>query len=134
MIKPKKELNKRKVLAVALALTLMSCSILTGCGKNEETNQISKIGNHLYEYTIKDDSYWKNTVVKTSDNISGRAFGCSGVQNGNYRGRNYDWYYGESDICVVHAPKTEKRKHASVGISDFSFIANDEDGKYDISK
>ena len=134
MIKPKRELNKRKVLAVILALTLMSWSILTGCGKKEETNQISKIGNHLYEYTIEDDSYWKNTVVNTSDNISGRAFGCSGVQNGNYRGRNYDWYYDESDICVVHAPKTEKRNHASVGISDFSYIATDDNGNYDISK
>ena len=93
---------------------------------------ISKIGNHLYEYSFSDDSYWEKTGVDTK-NIGG-AFGCSAVQNGNFRGRNYDWFYGDSDLCVVHALKTETRKHASVGISDFSFIAKDENGKYDFSK
>ena len=99
-----------------------------------KTNLISKIGNHLYEYTLEEDTYWERTGVKTGGNTAQRAFGCSGVHNGNFRGRNYDWYYGESDLCVVHATKTEKRKHASVGISDFSFIAIDENRKYDISK
>lgn len=99
-----------------------------------ETNRIIKIGNHLYEYTLEDDAYWDNAGGHTNGHIAPRTFGCSGVQNGNYRGRNYDWYYGESDLCVVHATKTEKRKHASVGISDFSFIAIDENRKYDISK
>ena len=107
---------------------------MAGCGKSEKTNLVSKIGNHLYEYVLEDDSYWEMTGVKTGGNTSGGKFGCSAVQNGIYRGRNYDWYYSESDLCVVHATKTEKRKHASVGISDFSFIAIDENGKYDISK
>ncbi len=107
---------------------------ITGCGKSENNNLISKIGNHLYEYTSEDDSYWDIETVNTGGNKAGKAFGCSAAQNGYFRGRNYDWYYGESDLCVVHTTKTEKRKHASVGISDFSFIAVDENGKYDISK
>ena len=102
--------------------------------KKEENSHISKIDHYLYEYTLQDDSYWENSGVSINNNIVNNVFGCSGVQNGKYRGRNYDWYYGDSDICVVHASKTDKRKHASVGICDFSFIAIDEDGKYDISK
>ena len=124
--------NKSKILAIVSVL--MFCLTLTGCKNKGETDLLSKIGDHLYEYTLNDDSYWDKAGVNTSDNIARSSFGCSGVQNGNYRGRNYDWYYGKSDICVVHATKTEKRKHASVGISDFSFIAIDENRKYDISK
>lgn len=128
----------KKTICIVLVLCMIT-ALFTACssGSNEETavsNHISKIGNHLYEYTLEDDSYWKEYTVDANDNISESAFGCSGVQNGNYRGRNYDWFYGESDICVVHATKTENRKHASVGISDFSFIALDEAGNYDISK
>ncbi|MBQ0097854.1 MAG: hypothetical protein KBS62_02820 [Oscillospiraceae bacterium] len=121
----------KKIMCLILGFLL---SVMTGCQNNKETNRISKIGNYLYEYTLEDDSYWDNTADKTNDNTAKSTFGCSAVQNGIYRGRNYDWYYSESDLCVVHATKTEKRKHASVGISDFSFIAIDENGKYDISK
>ena len=126
--------SKLKILAIISVLMLIPCFALTACGDNEEANRISEIGNHLYEYTLEDDSYWEHAGVNTNENTAKCIFACSGVQNGNYRGRNLDWYYGDGDICVVHATKTEKRKHASVGISDFSFIANDEDGKYDISK
>ena len=126
--------NRFKKIVVILLLMLLASVTLFSCGGNEETNLISKIGNHLYEYTLEDDSYFDAVGNNTNDNIAESTFGCSGVQNGKYRGRNYDWFYSESDICVVHALKTEKRKHASVGISDFSFIATDESGNYDISK
>lgn len=121
----------KKLLSLILSILLLTT---TGCQKKEENSHISKIDDYLYEYTLQDDSYWENSGVSTNNNIVNNVFGCSGVQNGNYRGRNYDWYYGDSDICVVHASKTDKRKHASVGVCDFSFIAIDEDGKYDISK
>ena len=129
-----------KKLICMLLTACMITALFTGCSSGRiegtaETNRISEIGNHLYEYILEDDSYWEEyTDVTANDTIPENAFGCSGVQNGNYRGRNYDWYYGECDLCVVHATKTENRKHASVGISDFSFIATDDNGKYDISK
>lgn len=117
----------KKVISLIIGVLLLT---ITGCQNGKETNNISKIGNHLYEYTLQDDSYWENRDASSNITIPDGVFGCSGVQNGVFRGRNYDWYYGESDICVVHATKTDKRKHASVGISDFSFIAFDENGKY----
>lgn len=104
---------------------------ITGCKNND--NKLKKIGDHLYEYTLTDDTYWEKSETDVPI-ILNKTFGCSGVQNGKYRGRNYDWYYGNSDLCVVKSPKTEKRKHASVGICDCSFIALDENGNYDISK
>ena len=120
---------------VLIILGLLALS-LTGCKNNNEDNQLKKIGDYLYEYTLKDDTYWEiqEIEVPTTNNITYKSFGCSGVQNGIYRGRNYDWYYGNSDLCVVKAPKTDKRPHASVGICDFSFIAKDETGKYNIEK
>ena len=118
---------KKKIL---FTLCIFAVSI-TGCKNND--NKIKKIGDYLYEYTLTDDTYWEKTGINVPS-YSAKAFGCSGVQNGKYRGRNYDWYYGNSDLCVVKAPKTAKRDHASVGLCDCSFIAHDENGKYNISK
>lgn len=95
---------------------------------------LNKIANHLYEYTLSDDSYWKNAGVNIELPLGKKLFGCSACQNGFYRGRNYDWNFVESDLCVIHTTKTKLRKHASVGIADLSFVAMDKDGKYDFSK
>lgn len=40
---------------------------------------------------------------------------CSSCRNGNYYGRNYDWYYDDTATFVVHRKATQN-KYASIGI------------------
>lgn len=90
----------------------------TAAGKTD--NGLSKVADHLYEITITEDYDWGIDLK-----IENAGFSCSGIQNGQYRGRNYDWYYDDTDLCVVHTPVSEKREHASVGVADLSFITAD---------
>ena len=64
----------KKAICIVLVLCMIT-ALFTACssGSNEETavsNHISEIGNHLYEYTLEDDSYWEEyTVVDANDNM-----------------------------------------------------------------
>lgn len=118
---------------------MLVLSSLTGCSFNKpivsenfhnEQTQIDSIGNdskavkiadHLLEATFTNDFDWENATANELSGVS-----CSGIQNGQYRGRNYDWYYSDTDVCVVHTTKTENRPHASVGVSDTSHCLNDD--------
>lgn len=113
-----------------LIMTLcLASACLFGCDKNKgddnnktpdvPTQELVQISDHLYETTYTTDFDWsaKNTA------ISGN-YGCLGVQNGYFRGRNYDWTYADTDLCVVHTTVTENRKHASVGVTDLSFLSD----------
>ena len=120
------------------ALILVFCMLIacfTACTsqKPEEPTDgnafpIEKIADNLYETTFTDDLDWSDTAAPA---LTG--FSCSAVQNGQYRGRNYDWTYADSDLCIVHVTATENRPHASVGVADMSFIRN-EDGSYRYEK
>ena len=122
--------KKLKFTAVLLSLAFITSSI-SGCGEKNMTEesgdiQLKPIADHLYETVISSDYDWGNEVSAV-----GGTFSCSGIQMGRYRGRNYDWYYDDTDLCVVHTTVTENRPHASVGVADMSFIKG-EDG--DIQK
>lgn len=114
---------------VVLALCLTSCSSgKTPDPKDSDLPHLEKIADHLYETRYTTDFEWDNPEAGT---VAG--FSCSGVQNGQYRGRNYDWVYADTDLCIIHAAVTEKRPHASVGVADLSFILN-EDGTENYAK
>ena len=110
-----------KVLAAAASLAMLALC-LGGCASDSaESDDMKLVTDHLYEVTLTEDFDWSADVSLSS------LFACAGIQNGQYRGRNYDWYYTDSDLCVVHSAVTENRPHASVGVSDLSAIT-DEDG------
>ncbi|MDO4939366.1 MAG: hypothetical protein Q4E54_05325 [Lachnospiraceae bacterium] len=113
----------------------MTVFCMSGCtaGKSADSSDklpegMVKIADNLYEIKYTEDFDWK--IAGVTD-ISG--FACSGVQNGKYRGRNYDWTYADTDLCIVHSAVSKNRPHASVGVADISFLAND-DGSYDYSR
>ena len=133
-------------MSIKKIIMLLFCSLLcimglTGCSQinkmsetatemNEEYSALTKVADHLYETTFTDDFVWSEKM--TLKNING-AFSCSAIQVGQYRGRNYDWSFDDTDLCVVHATVTENRPHASVGIADLSFIS-DENGDFDLAE
>ena len=108
-----------KILA-AVGCCVLLCAGMIGCTFNSaKSDDMKLVADHLYEITVSEDFDWSTEVPL--DGI----LACSGIQNGQYRGRNYDWYYADSDICVIHAAVAENRPHASVGVSDLSFITDD---------
>ena len=99
---------------------------LSGCNRETTTEesgevQLESVADHLYEAVFSDDYDWEAEITPVSG-----AFSCSGIQVGQYRGRNYDWYYADTDLCVVHTTVTENRPHASVGVADMSFVVDDD--------
>ncbi|MDO4488975.1 MAG: carcinine hydrolase/isopenicillin-N N-acyltransferase family protein, partial [Eubacteriales bacterium] len=76
---------------------------------------VTKLTDYLYEVTMDDyEQYYDVAMerIKKRFNIGG----CSSVQNGKIRGRNYDWTYDNASSFVVRVPAAEGR-HASVGIA-----------------
>lgn len=124
----------RKGFRSTYILILIVCMILTclsGCSSEKQAESadnsqpsLDKIADNLYETTYTEDFDWEYAATAELSGVS-----CSGVQNGPYRGRNYDWMYADTDLCVVHTTVTENRPHASVGVADMSFALND-DGSY----
>jgi len=100
---------------IALLATLVSvCAFAeTPAGHSE----IVKLTDYLFEvtYTQYDDGF------AIAQDYFGTHYmpelgGCSSVQNGAIRGRNYDWTYDEAPEFIIHVPAAEGR-HASVGVA-----------------
>lgn len=74
-----------------------------------------KLDQYLYEMTYTDYDYaeYKSAIIEL---IEMPKFGCSGVHNGNYFGRNFDFFYNELPEYVIHVPKA-KGRYASVGLA-----------------
>ena len=117
-----------RFIAFVLICTVVA-TMFSGCKGKTKKVELEEIADHLFEVTYTEDFDW-GTEITPNENSS---FACSGVQNGQYRGRNYDWYYADTDICVIHTTVTDKREHASVGVADLSFIV-EEDGSIDTAK
>lgn len=99
-------------------LSLMLCMaavLLCGCkAKVQETGpqQPEKIADYLWEITVDD---YCDTIPNGLINTVGKDFNCSAVRNGNFYGRNLDFFVSEISEFVVHVPARNGR-HASVGV------------------
>ena len=138
-------MNFRKTSMITLAV--MMTASLGACADTSETNTasaetsestketanpytFSKITDYLFEANY--DSYEENFDAAKEYCSRYKLGGCSSVQNGIYRGRNYDWTYDESPEFVVHVSANEEGRHASVGIASTTSItaADVEAGDY----
>lgn len=103
-------MKKNFYLIIALAI-----AVLTSCQKKQESpalGDLTKIADYLYEITV--DEYC-DTIPNQRASLVGKDFGCSAVRNGNYYGRNLDFFVSEIAEIVVHTTAKEGR-HASVGV------------------
>lgn len=128
-------LKKSRFTCILIIAFCMVLVCLSGCSFEKPTESadnshpdLVKIADNLYETTYTTDFDWEDTA-----SIELTGFSCSAVQNGQYRGRNYDWTYADTDLCIIHSTVTENRPHASVGVADMSFMVND-DGSYNYAK
>ena len=104
--------------------TIFSCLCafaLAGCDNHPSNEQfmknlnVSKVTDYLYEVFYDDFDYaFAENFNRKNNNLHLGA--CSSVRNGNFHGRNYDWFYDENVEFIVHT-SAKNGRHASVGIA-----------------
>lgn len=98
----------------------------------------TKITDYLFETTMDDYEQNYGAACDFFTRYNPKLGGCSSVQNGKIRGRNYDWTFDEEPEFVIHVPANDKGRHASMGVAATTEItaADVETGKvfdiYDI--
>ena len=113
--------KQKKVLSVCLAsvlsfsLTACSSATSTTSTSSDKTFDFVKVTDYLFEATYQDYEDGFEIAKEYCDKYRPELGGCSSVQNGVIRGRNYDWTYDEEPEFVIHVPAAEGR-HASVGV------------------
>ena len=112
----------------------MSCVILISCGRHGVIVP-------LEYYAIKQyQPFWGETWCTESNFEKGNAYllqvyngcqvgaeassevrgGCSAFRNGNFHGRNLDWYQADYGCLIIQMPKGGNVKHANVGLLNSS--------------
>lgn len=71
-----------------------------------------QIADYLWEVTV--DEYCSEAPNHLTDKL-GTEFGCTAVRNGNYYGRNLDFFVSEAAEIIIHTTAKADR-HASVGV------------------
>lgn len=132
----------------ALFLTLMMVLSFTACGNKPsadidqtvykaEDYSFSKVTNYLYEITLADYEQYIDDANTFFLKYNPKIGGCSSVQNGTIRGRNYDWTYDEEPEYVIHVPSNNSGRHASIGVAATTEITVEDietgDGSYNIT-
>lgn len=114
-----------KILAVIMAIILCipgtaafaeGSTLKSGAPALEpDKNGIIKIQDHLYEVSFDHLDYANAAKVFGDGTVEPAAAGCSSVRNGNYYGRNLDWFYDDGAEIVVHTAAEEDR-YATLGV------------------
>lgn len=98
-------MKKNGFLCILVALVFAACK--------PSVQQPVKVADYLFEVTV--DDYCPEPPNDLASAAS-QEFGCSSVRNGNYFGRNFDFFISEAAEFVVHTPAKEGR-HATMGIA-----------------
>ena len=85
------------------------------------THEFTKVTDYLFETTYDDYEEYEAAAKDYFEKFRPQLGGCSSVQNGVFRGRNYDWTFDEEPEFVIHVPAAEGR-HASLGVAATSAI------------
>lgn len=104
--------------------TILGCLCvfgLTACDNKSQNEvfmknlKLSKVADYFYEVYYDDYDYqFAESFNRKYNNPNLGA--CSSVRNGNFHGRNYDWYYDENVEFIVHT-SAKNGRHASVGVA-----------------
>lgn len=103
---------KKNVFISLMVVMVPFCFTACHKGQSGELTQLTYLEPHLWEVTVPDHL---DTVPQEDLKSIGADFHCSAVRNGNFYGRNLDFFISEIAEVVVHTPAKGKR-HATVGI------------------
>lgn len=96
-------------------ISLLAIVLLGSCQTKTSETEVGKpvkIADYLWEITVDD---YCDTIPNCLISHIGKEFGCSAVRNGNYYGRNLDFFISEYTEFIIHVPAKEGR-HASIGV------------------
>ena len=82
------------------------------CGSAPKQEQPVKVADYLWEITVND---YASTAPECLFGKVAVDFGCSAVRNGNFYGRNLDFFVNEKAEVVIHTPARNGR-HAAIGV------------------
>lgn len=114
----------KKTLFIVAAFAALLCS----CKQNNVPQPV-KIADYLWEITVDD---YTSEVPNYLEKEMGAEFGCTAVRNGNFYGRNLDFFVSEVAEIVIHTPAKEGR-HATLGVGRL-FTMSDADLAAGITK
>lgn len=104
-------------MGVMSALTLGSCC---SAEKEQEAAQPQKVADYLWQVDVEN---YCDTVPNCMLSGLGKEFACSAVRNGNYYGRNLDFFISEGAEIVVRTPAKDGR-HATIGVCGLSGVTD----------
>lgn len=99
-------MKKISILCIWASLALFACK--------PTVEQPVKVAEHLYEATVEDFS--PEVPSELFSDVSAGEFGCSAVRNGNFFGRNLDFFINDNPQFVVRTTAKEGR-HATLGVA-----------------
>lgn len=97
-----------------ICLILGICALaFTSCKKEKaEFGKFKKVSKMLYEVTY--DTYCENPIGSFQEFCGD--LGCSSVRNGDFHGRNFDYFMNQSSTIVVRTTATKDR-YATIGVA-----------------
>lgn len=124
-----------KNILTAILLTAIAFCAVPASAENEKTEiPVSKVTDYLFEITCDDYEQNLDKANEYFRNYNPKLGGCSSVQNGPYRGRNYDWTFDEEPEFVIHVPANDAGRHASIGVCATTVITAADVENGDIEK
>lgn len=109
----------------------------------DESIALTKLQDYLYMYeSIASDMSYEEAIKYFEENFHNREnvltatipYGaCSSIRNGNFYGRNYDWYYNTNTTFVVY-DKAQKDKYEFLGVAQSVLDEIDFDSETTIQK
>lgn len=104
----------KKTFLTAIMTIILSVSVTDVLAATKYTAP-KELDQYLYEMTYTDYDYaeYKSAIT---NGLKIPKIGCSGVHNGNYFGRNFDFFYNDFPQYVIHVPKANNR-YASMGLA-----------------
>lgn len=126
-------MNKTAIIAkVTVVVSIITVTLLSSCSKLEYQavhSDIKRCSDMLYEVTYSD-----YTTVVPNNRYGDMAgdMGCSSVRNGDFVGRNFDYFMNQCPTFVIHTTAKEGR-YATIGVGRLANI-NEKDIKAGLPK
>lgn len=109
----------KRMIAAILVLCLLATPMVACAENNNEGPTVTKVADMLYEVVFDEYSSEAPDSAATAE-MSGD-MGCSGVRNGGFVGRNFDYIMNQCPTFVIRTTAKEGR-YATIGVGRLAKI------------